>query len=118
MNKTEQEIFWAENFGNEYIDRNNCVEQFASYLHFWSKIFKCSNNIKSVIEFGGNIGVNIRAMKTLLPFANFSVIEINKKACGELAKIEGLKIFNDSILGLVRKFILAILMRSQSVKMP
>jgi len=100
MYKTEQENFWAGEFGDEYIERNNCAEQFASYLRFWSKIFKCSrSDIKSVIEFGANIGINLKAIKTLLPFVNLNAIEINKKACEQLAKIvEGGAILNDSIL--------------------
>jgi spore coat polysaccharide biosynthesis protein SpsF len=98
MYKTEQENFWAGDFGNEYIDRNNCPEQLASYLCFWSKIFKCRNGIRSVIEFGANIGGNIRALKMLLPLADLDAIEINKTACEQLTKIDGLTVFNGSIL--------------------
>lgn len=45
--------------------------------------------------------MNIKAIKQLLPFAKISAIEINKKACEELDKIDmggGGEIFNDSVL--------------------
>ena len=35
--KTEQEEFWAGEFGEEYISRNNSKELLASNLNFFSK---------------------------------------------------------------------------------
>ena len=37
MFKTEQEKFWAESFGNEYIDRNQGTQLLASNLNFFTK---------------------------------------------------------------------------------
>ena len=50
--KTEQEEFWAGNFGDDYIDRNEGEKLLASNLEFFSKSLKCANNTNSCIEFG------------------------------------------------------------------
>jgi spore coat polysaccharide biosynthesis protein SpsF len=87
MYKTEQEKFWAGEFGNKYIDRNNSLEQLADNVSFFSDVFKHCHKVQSVIEFGANIGMNIKAIRQLMPFAKISAIEINKKACEELKKL-------------------------------
>ena len=58
--KTEQEKFWAEDFGNSYIERNKGEECLASDLIFFSKTFNHIGKINSVIEFGANIGLNLK----------------------------------------------------------
>ncbi|MDR0677762.1 MAG: hypothetical protein LBF57_03800 [Holosporaceae bacterium] len=101
MYKTDQEDFWAGEFGREYIERNDSIEQLASNISFFAEVFRPCNKVQSIIEFGANIGMNIKAIKQLLPFAKISAIEINKKACEELDKIDmggGGEIFNDSVL--------------------
>lgn len=84
--QTEQEDFWAGEFGNEYIDRNKHPEIFSAYVYVWSKVINTTSNIKSVIEFGSNIGFNLKAIHTLLPTAKLSCVEINKKAVTYLKK--------------------------------
>ena len=97
--KTEQEKFWAESFGSDYVDRNNGNKLLATNLSVFSKILKCCGNIKTCIEFGSNVGLNLKALKLLMPDTDFSAIEINKKATEELSKILNPKnIFNTSIL--------------------
>jgi pseudaminic acid biosynthesis-associated methylase len=85
--KTEQEAFWAGNFGNEYIERNQGEEILASNLNFFSKIFDKKCKPTSFLEFGANIGMNSIALKKLYPHSKVSGIEINKTAAEELAKI-------------------------------
>lgn len=78
---TEQEEFWSGEFGNEYIERNNNNNILASDIAFFSEILsKTQGRMTSVIEFGSNIGLNLKAMKTLLPNLNCTAIEINHKA--------------------------------------
>ena len=55
---TDQEEFWAGNFGDEYIERNKSKELLASNLNFFSKALKNANKPKSCIEFGSNVGMS------------------------------------------------------------
>jgi len=96
--KTEQEEFWAGNFGNEYIGRNISEEYLASNLNFFSKAFNQIGRPDSLIEFGANVGMNLKAIKLLFPNIKLSGIEINKNAADELAKMLGNgNVFNGSI---------------------
>jgi pseudaminic acid biosynthesis-associated methylase len=89
MFKSDQENFWAENFGNEYIERNQGAQLLASNLNFFSKALAHSGQIKSCLEFGANIGMNLHALKLLYPLIELKGIEINKLAADELSKILG-----------------------------
>jgi spore coat polysaccharide biosynthesis protein SpsF len=96
--KTEQEKFWAGDFGDEYIGRNKSEEYLASNLNFFSKAFNQLGQPNSLIEFGANIGMNLRAIKLLFPKIDLFGIEINKNAAEELAKFIGKEnVFNGSI---------------------
>lgn len=96
--KTEQEKFWAGDFGDEYIGRNKSEEYLASNLNFFSKAFNQLGQPNSLIEFGANIGMNLRAIKLLFPKIDLFGIEINKNAAEELAKFIGQEnVFNGSI---------------------
>ena len=100
MNKymTEQEEFWAGEFGKEYIERNNSQELLAIKTGFYAKVLSFTDEINSCIEFGANIGFNLKAIKTLLPHCELSAIEINSEAVKHLNKIENLKVYHQSIL--------------------
>lgn len=89
MFKTEQEIFWAESFGNEYIDRNQGPQLLASNLNFFTKALERAGKINSCIEFGANIGMNLKALKLLYPSIFLNGIEINKQAAKELGQVIG-----------------------------
>ena len=82
--KTEQERFWAGNFGNEYIDRNKNEQLISGNIALFAKILACTENVRSVFEFGANIGLNLIAIKHLLPNVALSAVEINKQAVVEL----------------------------------
>lgn len=96
--QTEQETFWAGKFGNEYINRNNDTELIAANLALFSRIFQSTNSIKSIIEFGANIGLNLQAIGQLLPHADLSAIEINSNAVEILKKKPKLTVYHSSIL--------------------
>lgn len=96
--KTDQEEFWAGQFGTEYIGRNESKELLASNLNFFSKAMGKMDKISSCLEFGANIGMNLKAIQLLHPSISFNAIEINSSAAGELAKIIGeANVFNGSI---------------------
>ena len=61
--KTDQENFWAEAFGKEYINRNKGKTLLAKNLDFFTKALKSTQNIKNCIEFGANIGEYMRGMR-------------------------------------------------------
>lgn len=96
--KTEQEEFWAGAFGDEYINRNKSEEILASNLIFFSKAFNQIGRPNSLIEFGANVGMNLRAIKLIFPKIDLFGIEINKTASEELATYFGKdNVFNGSI---------------------
>jgi spore coat polysaccharide biosynthesis protein SpsF len=103
MNKymTEQERFWAGEFGDEYITRNNGDQLLASNIALFSLIFNRTRGVNSIMEFGANIGMNIHAIRALLPRASISAIEINSLAVENLKKIENLTVYHQSILEFV-----------------
>ena len=85
--KTEQEAFWAGNFGSEYIERNQGEVLLASNLSFFAKALRTSRSLKSCIEFGANIGMNLKALKLLYPMQEQHAIEINADAAHELSLV-------------------------------
>jgi spore coat polysaccharide biosynthesis protein SpsF len=87
--KTEQENFWAGIFGTEYIKRNDSQELLASNLSFFSRTLTKAGALKSCIEFGANIGMNLRAIKLLYPNIELSAVEINNDAAQELSNFIG-----------------------------
>ena len=95
---TDQESFWAGEFGNEYVDRNNDPDSIARRTAVFSKILSNTIDVQSIIEFGSNIGHNIYALKNLLPGCRLSAIEINEKAIERLKKIDSLYTLQGSIL--------------------
>lgn len=92
-----QENFWAGDFGNRYITRNQDKKLLAANLSLFTTIINYTNNVESVIEFGANIGLNLLALKTLLPHIKLSAVEINEQACRYLKKINEVKIYPQSI---------------------
>lgn len=96
---TEQENFWAGQFGTEYIDRNKSQELLASNLNFFSTALKHTKNPKTCIEFGANIGMNLKALKLLYPKQEQHGIEINIDAAEQLKHIiQASNVINQSIL--------------------
>ena len=92
-----QEEFWAGDFGDDYISRNDSKKLLASNINLFSKILSQTNlNTKSFLEIGANIGMNINAIQKLIPDANFTAVEINKKARKILEKT-GCKVIEGSI---------------------
>ena len=85
--KTEQEEFWAGKFGTDYISRNESEEYLASNLNFFSKCLQRVGKPSSLIEFGANVGINLKAIKQLFPKCVLNAIEINETAALELQKV-------------------------------
>jgi len=97
--KTEQEAFWAGDFGTEYIGRNEGPALLASNLAFFSRALASAGRLGSCVEFGANVGMNLRALRLLYPAAELAGIEINAAAAEVLGKYIGPdRVFQGSIL--------------------
>ena len=83
---TEQEAFWAGEFGDEYSHRNRGEKLLASNLAFFSRALASAHKPETCIEFGANVGMNLRALKLLFPGQEQHAIEINGHAAEELGK--------------------------------
>ena len=88
--RTEQESFWAGEFGDGYADRNQGERLVASNTAFLAKVLARATAVTSVIEFGANIGLNLMALRRLLPLSQLSAIEINQKAVARLQTLAGM----------------------------
>lgn len=97
--QTEQEGFWAGEFGDQYAHRNRGEQLAASNLALFAQVLARTRGVESVLEFGANIGLNLKAIQQLLPRAELSAIEINAAAVAELERWDGLKtVYRQSIL--------------------
>ena len=83
---TEQEAFWAGEFGTDYINRNTGDDLLASNLGFFAKALGAAESVKTCVEFGANIGMNLKALRLLYPSMDLKGIEINSDAATQLAK--------------------------------
>lgn len=96
---TEQEAFWAGKFGTAYIERNGGEVHLASCLDFFSKALRHASGLSNCIEFGANIGMNLKALKLLYPQSEQFGIEINPDAARQLAQtIPASNVMHQSIL--------------------
>ncbi len=99
MYQTEQENFWAGNFGDEYVERNQGDQMLASNLALFSQALRRIQPINTLIEFGANRGMNLKALQLLFPKLQASAIEINQHAVSELQHVISKEnIFAQSIL--------------------
>ena len=82
--KTEQESFWAGEFGDAYSQRNNSEQLLASKTALFSTILRTTGTLKSVVELGSNIGLNLKSLHHLDPNIELSAVEINAYAKAQL----------------------------------
>jgi pseudaminic acid biosynthesis-associated methylase len=97
--KTEQEEFWATSFGDEYINRNKEASIISTKCSIFTDVLRRTKDVKTVLELGSNIGLNLRAIKLLKNDCELSAVEINPNAAKKLDDWDGIKeVFNKSIL--------------------
>jgi hypothetical protein len=63
--QTDQENFWAGDFGTEYVSRNQSEQLFASNVAMFSHALRLAYPLSSCLEFGANVGMNLRALRVL-----------------------------------------------------
>lgn len=95
--ETEQERFWAGQFGDAYMERNRGPELLAAKLALLAKILSSADAVTSVLEFGANAGLNMEALHGLLPSAELAAVEINHNAAAELKRFDWLKTYENSV---------------------
>lgn len=82
--QTEQERFWAGEFGSQYSERNQGAHLLAANLAFFHQALRCARAPTSCIEFGANIGMNLGALQLLYPGQEQFAVEINADAAVQL----------------------------------
>ena len=96
--KTQQEQFWAGEFGDQYVRRNKGQNLVAANLALFGSILRHLQEVSSVIEFGPNIGMNLIALHQLLPEAELTGVELNEVAARQLATLPYVSVVNESFL--------------------
>jgi pseudaminic acid biosynthesis-associated methylase len=81
---TEQEQFWRQDFGDEYVRRNRV--DWRSRVPFWQDIIDRTKP-RSVLEVGCGSGWNLRAMRHVDPSIAVRGVEINQAALQEAADV-------------------------------
>ena len=95
---TDQEKFWAGDFGTEYSGRNVGANILASNLALFSDVFKRMSRINSVVELGSNIGLNLKALELLFPGQDQTAVEINTVAAKKIKEsLPNARVFNLAI---------------------
>ncbi len=107
--RTEQEAFWSGAFGDDYVERNRGAALLASRTHLFSNALKRAGGVSSAVEFGPNVGINLVALRHLLPEIDLAAIEINARAVEVLNALDGVEVHHGSILErhVTRRFDLA-----------
>ncbi|GAC1657926.1 MAG: hypothetical protein NVS9B12_10290 [Vulcanimicrobiaceae bacterium] len=98
--RTDQEAFWAGEFGADYSRRNALsAKALLANRGFFGRILRSVGPLGSVMEFGTNIGINLLTLKEFLPNASLGGIELNAHAA-QLARenVPGATIHTGSIL--------------------
>jgi pseudaminic acid biosynthesis-associated methylase len=97
--RTEQEAFWSGEFGDKYSARNTGADWVAANTALFTKILARTHGVESAIEFGANIGLNLMALRHLLPEARLGAVEINPSAVEALRGWGGCEeVIQESIL--------------------
>jgi spore coat polysaccharide biosynthesis protein SpsF len=78
--KTDQEEFWAGEFGDAYVARNAGDKLAGSTVALFATILARCPNLESLTEFGSNFGQNLRAIRSLPPKVELDAVEINDSA--------------------------------------
>jgi pseudaminic acid biosynthesis-associated methylase len=81
----EQEKFWQGQFGDDYTQRN--LGPNAANLAFFTPILRLARDVRSVVELGCGSGLNLAALRQLLPQAHLTGVEINAGARALAAKM-------------------------------
>ena len=94
---TNQEKEWSGSFGDNYIKRNEDKKIISSNHNLFSRILQKSKNIKSILELGCNVGLNLESLYRISDVFELVGIDINKTACKKAKQKNIAKIINTTI---------------------
>ncbi len=94
---TEQEDFWAGEFGTEYTERNSGTQLVAGNRSLFANIFARTRGVEKILELGANQGLNLVAIHDLLPKAQLSGVEINSYAANLLRRLDFVEVHECSL---------------------
>ena len=95
---TDQENFWAGNFGDDYILRNTGEDLISANIAVFSNILKSTNGVNSIVELGCNRGLNLSALSRINKKFELCGYEINKNASNIASSLNVANIYNASII--------------------
>ena len=87
--RTPQEAFWAGEFGTRYSSRNEGDGLLAANLQLFATALRRAGRVRSCLELGANIGMNLRALRLLYPQLPVKAVEINPEAARQLGESIG-----------------------------
>lgn len=96
--QTEQEAFWAGEFGDQYIGRNPSAKEMGARLALFAKIMTRTSEVASAIELGANIGNNLKVLHQMFPAMELAAVEINDKAVQSLNAWGKARVHHQSLL--------------------
>lgn len=95
---TDQEQFWAGEFGDDYNERN-CSERLKhSKIAMWATMLRSAHSISSVKEFGCNVGLNLLALNSLHQGLELHGVEINANAAKIASELGIASVVNGTII--------------------
>ena len=95
---TEQEAFWAGEFGDEYLIRNQGEDMIASNLNLFSRILARAPDVRSIAELGCNVGMNLRALKRLRNDFELRGYEIHSGAAEQARGLGVAEVINETVI--------------------
>lgn len=78
--RTEQEAFWAGEFGRGYIERNSGEPLITSNVMMFGQVLRSAPGVRSIVELGCNVGINLQALNRIDAGFDLCAYEINRQA--------------------------------------
>lgn len=98
--RSEQEAFWAGEFGDGYVQRHQGDIRVAANTALFASVLRRAERFESAVELGANVGLNLRALRNLMPSCALTGVEINATAVATLQGIPGL----EAVLGSIHDY--------------
>lgn len=98
--RTEQEAFWAGEFGEAYRERCALSDDLvAARTACMARMLKQAGPVASAFEVGCNIGLNLVAMKRVSPATKLEAIEINAHSAQAANELGIARVETGSVIG-------------------